>query len=139
MARVSSLILCESVQPAITQNANGGVDIRPNIMSPITSIQPIAIPGNYSFAIFFSICDIEHNTKSAQGNLQLKITAPNGNVIFSSATVSISADILSNGAFSYSIDFRNFVFEHEGNYVIDIFYNDEKLNGQEFNVTRKGM
>lgn len=139
MAKISSLILCESVQPAITQNANGGFDISPNIMSPFPSIQPIAVPSNYSFAIFFTICEINYKDKSAQNNLQLKIVAPNGNVIFSSAIISISSDMLSGDTFSYSIDFRNFVFMQEGEYTINVFYNDENLYTQKFDVKRKEM
>lgn len=139
MARVSSLILCESVQSSITQNANGGIDIRPNIMSPFSSIQPIAIPGNYSFAIFFTICDIDSNDKKSQSNLQLKIIAPDGNMVFLSAVFTISSEVLSDGLFSYSIDFRNFVFIQEGDYTINIIYNNQILHEQKFNVTRKEM
>ncbi len=139
MAKVSSFILCESVQSSVTQNANGGIDIRPNIMSPFSSVQPVAIPGNYSFAIFFTICDIDNDDKKSQSNLQVKITAPDGNMVFLSAVFTISSEVLSNGSFSYSIDFRNFVFTQEGNYIIDILYNDENIYKQEFNVTRKEM
>lgn len=139
MANVSSLILCESVQPAITQNVNGGFDIRPNIMSPFSSIQPVAVPGNYSFAIFFTICEIDRKDKTAQNNLQLKIAAPNGTVVFSSAIISISSEMLFDDTFSYSIDFRNFVFPQEGEYTISVFFNDENLYSQKFNVKRKEM
>ena len=108
-------------------------------MSPFSSVQPVAIPGNYSFAIFFTICDIDNDDKKSQSNLQVKITAPDGNMVFLSAVFTISSEVLSNGSFSYSIDFRNFVFTQEGNYIIDILYNDENIYKQEFNVTRKEM
>lgn len=134
MVKVSSLVLCECVQPSLNQDANGGVEIRPNIMSPFTNIQPVAVPGNFSFAIFFSLSNIDNIDSTIQNNLQIKIIAPNGDVVFTSAAISIPSDIIPDESFAYSIDFRNFVFTQEGNYNIDIFYNGENIYNYTFSV-----
>lgn len=134
MAKVSSLILCENVQPSITQNANGGVDIRPNITSPLTSIRPYAVPGNYSFAIFFSICDTKQDAENGQGNLKIRIYAPSEDVVFTSADIVVPPEVLLNEESSYSLDLRNFVFKQKGTYAIKIFFNEKEIAEHHFEV-----
>ena len=137
MADVISLVICENIQPIYTPNPNGGFDIHPNIVSPLTVIQPIAVPGNYSFSIFGTIRDNGIN-QDTLNKMCLKIIAPNGNMVFSTGSLNITSEAAVNNDFSFSIDLRNFVFLLEGEYSIDISYNEKAIYNLHFKVLRKG-
>lgn len=134
MARIISFVLCENIQPVIAPNGNGGFDIIPNIVSPLAVVQPVAVPGNYSFSVFGTLCDID---SSVQNTVKVHIIDPDGNETFSTGPMNVSPETIFNNCFNFSIDLRNFVFWHEGKYCVNVSCNEEIIFSQDFEVLKK--
>lgn len=134
MAKIISFVLCENVQPTIFRNSNGKNEIRPNIISPFNSIQPIAVPGNYSFCVFLIIDGVD---KTAQNTIQIKITAPNEETVFSTGTFEVQPESVIDSNITFSLDLRNFIFLQEGNYIISVSFNNTEIYTYRFEVKKE--
>lgn len=134
MAEIISLVLCENVQPGLFQDADGNSEIRPSIISPFNLIQPIAVPGNFSFCIYMILGNINKNVKNT---IQIKIIAPDKKTVFSTGMFDVEPKAIIDNNVTFSLDLRNFVFMQEGNYYINISFNDEEVCNQSFEVRKK--
>ena len=137
MATISNFILCEDIQNQVLQTENGATMLQPNIVSPLTVISPISVPGNYSFAMFGVMSGYN---KDVANEVNISIVDPNDNECFSTPGIQIPCIPNTNAdRFNFSINLRNFVFKTEGNYKIIIKLNHAACFEKEFEVIAKGL
>lgn len=99
-----------------------------NAMGVLTVFTPEFVPGTFSFSILFSVLDIDANT-----NGQIKVVFKNdkGNELINTGDITIPPVPTDVGVqlpskyvgYNLSMDFRNVVFECEGEYATDIYFN----------------
>lgn len=138
MAKINNFILCEDIQnQIILQSENGIPTLQPNIVSPLTVIAPVSVPGNYSFAMFGIMSGFD---KEATNEMVISILDPNGKECFATAGIQIPPVPGNNiDNFNFSINLRNFVFRTEGSYEIVIKLNREVCFKTCFDVKAKGV
>ena len=138
MANISNFILCEDIQNQIVLQTETGIPtLQPNIVSPLTVIAPVSVPGNYSFAMFGVMSGYD---KDIANEMIISIEDPNGNDCFTTAGIQIPC-VADNcmDRFNFSINLRNFVFKTEGSYKIIIKLNHIVCFETCFDVRAKGV
>ena len=138
MAKVSNFIICEDIQNQFVPNTeNESLTLQPNIVSPLSSVTPVSIPGNYSFAMFGVLSEYDKNTAN---EMVISIEDPNGKECFSTSSIKIPQAIEGGtDNFSFAINLRNFVFKYEGKYKIRIKFNFEDCFVFPFDVSARGV
>lgn len=124
MEKVSSFTYCDKVQMVNTPNGPAR-----QIINPIQELTPIAFPSNYSFAIAYTISDIEPNDNN---HLKVTFESPE-HVILEELKIekcTPPADIIEPGKlYSLQIDseIHNTVLEKPGDYLTRIIFNDKEI------------
>ena len=120
MAYVSSFVYCESIGVQADLNGNA----RSIINNPLPSLNPIAIPGNYSFSVSMVISDITVPIPSTVG---LNFIDPTG-IILNSVSLEIPKSIDANlNNVRMDMDYRNLVLPIEGKYVTEVVYDGKSI------------
>ena len=131
MSKLLNFVYCLSVE-----RENEKVSAS-NILSILT---PEFIPGSFSFAIVFSISDVnptEKNTiKVIFKNSEEDITlVDSGEIIIPAPETKDGTNLLDEKiGLDLSMDLRNVVFEKEGFYTTQIFFNGELIGEREIRV-----
>ena len=102
---------------------------RTQIVNPLQVIAPIAIPGNYSFAIACAVAGFDVRVKNSV-NLQLK--TEEGEVINDTGEIEfqLPEEVLNNNQpaiMQFNLDFRNLVLPKTGVYSTTVSFNGEKI------------
>ena len=97
-------------------------------MGVLTVFTPEFVPGTFSFSILFSILDIDTNSN---GQIKIVFKDGNGNELVNTGEITVPPIPADVGVqlppkyvgYNLSMDFRNVVFEAEGEYATDIYFN----------------
>jgi len=134
MAYISSFVFCDSVQPTPTPQG-----IQTQVMNPLSSFRPVALPGNFSFAILCILGGLD-TTKDIM--FKVEFIAPDGEIAGHVAEFPIAlsqqtplADGKKPEEIQVNLDVRNMVLSQEGTYAARV-YLDEGLLG-EYKITAK--
>lgn len=124
MAYISSFTYCDSIQMEMTPQGP-----RNQIVNPLQVLAPIAIPGNYSFAIACNVAgfDVEKENSVriqfvSSGNQILNDT---GDIKFQIPVDQIKADKPS--VMQFNLDMRNLILHEVGLYSTKVFVNGEQI------------
>lgn len=129
MAKIGYFVVCEAVF------GSGNEMI---IKNPYEAITPLSIPGNYSFAMAFSLLNLTKNRKYI---LNFKIVDPNGKEIsnhkidFDFMPPEEIEDSISSG--SMTVNFNNVEFYVQGPHKFIISVNDDSTKEIEIMVFPK--
>lgn len=135
-AFVTSFTYCDNIQTEFTPQGQ-----KTNIFNPLNALAPVAIPGNYSFAISCAIAGL----KEADVNmLQMKFVTGSGTVINDTGVISIplpskNADQNQPTVLQFNFDIRNLVLTEEGIYTTEVYANGEKIGEYKIPVIKGGQ
>ncbi|MGN0384449.1 MAG: DUF6941 family protein [Lachnospiraceae bacterium] len=129
MAYLANFLYCLSAE---RQQAPQGRGDSVNAMGVLTVLTPEFVPGLFSFSIIFSILDIDANSEN-----QIKIVFKDstGKELVNTENITMPP-VPTDGAiqlppkytgYNLSMDFRNVVFENEGECTTDIYFNNTLL------------
>ena len=125
MATLANFLYCLNAERH--QNPQGqGESI--NAMGVLTVFTPEFVPGAFSFSILFSVLDIDAN---ANGQIRIVFKDDKGNELINTGDITIPPVPTDVGVqlpskyvgYNLSMDFRNVVFESEGEYATDVYFN----------------
>lgn len=130
MPKMTSFIYCLDAQ-RIPASEGQGESI--NAIGVLSALSPAFVPGTFSFSIIFSILDVNI---LKDNSIQIIFKDNNNNILVDSGIIVIPPmpdDTVSLGlpkeykGLNMSMDFRNVVFEAEGLYTTQIYFNGKLL------------
>lgn len=129
MAKLANFIYCLNAERHQIPQGNGESI---NAMGVLTVLRPEFVPGAFSFSIIFSILDIDIKTN---GKIQIIFKDNSNKEVINTGEIIIppipreEEDPLPAEYVGYnlSMDFRNVVFETNGNYAMEVYYNNELI------------
>lgn len=131
MEYISSFTYCDTIQTEMTPQGP-----QQQIVKPLQALMPIAIPGNFSFAIACSIAGFD---ASKENCVKIMFSDPNNNILYDTGEVKFQIpveQIKANGIASmqFNIDIRNLVFREAGIYSTKVIFNDNELGEYKIQV-----
>lgn len=125
------IIFCDSFQQSI---ANG--KIVPSLRTPITSITPYAVPGNFSFCIY---CSVSGLSVGESKSVELRLVGPDKETIFTTSRIELNEMNLKTIDGMYmplelAIDLRNVLIKKKEPLVAQLFVNEEVIESEELIV-----
>lgn len=124
MVYISSFIYCDSIQTEMTSQGP-----RNQIVNPLQVLAPIAVPGNYSFAI---ACNIAGFDAAKENCVRVQFMSPSnqltndtGDIKFQLPTDQIKPDKPS--VMQLNLDMRNLVLNEVGLYSTRVFVNNKQI------------
>ena len=131
MEYISSFTYCDTIQTQMTPQGP-----QQQIIRPLQSLTPIAIPGNFSFAI---ACSITGFNASKENEVQIIFSDPNNNVLYDTGKVKFQLppeQIKENESASiqFNIDTRNLIFRAIGLYSTKVMLNNKELGEYKIQV-----
>lgn len=131
MEYISSFTYCDTIQTQMTPQGP-----QQQIIRPLQSLTPIAIPGNFSFAI---ACSITGFNASKENEVQIIFSDPNNNVLYDTGKVKFQLppeQIKENESASiqFNIDIRNLIFRAVGLYSTKVMLNNKELGEYKIQV-----
>ena len=131
MAYISSFTYCDSIQMEMTPQGT-----RNQIVNPLQVLAPIAIPGNYSFAIACNVAgfDIEkeNSVRIQFVSSSNQILNDTGDIKFQIPIDQIKVDKPS--VMQFNIDMRNLILHEVGLYSTKVFVNGEQIGEYKIQV-----
>lgn len=130
MAKLTSFVYCINAErvPALDGKGEGI-----NAMGVVSALMPEFVPGTFSFSVIFSILDVD----IAKENKIRIIFKDNKNAhMIDTGDLALPANsddsVLKlpseHRGLNLSMDFRNVVFEENGEYCTEIYFNDSLLS-----------
>lgn len=118
------IIFCDTVQ---VSTINGATSV--NIKKPLSIIDPVAVPSNYSFAVYGCVSEIKH--VSDEQTLTMNVILPE-NQQLNKIDIPLNRTPLRSEGDMYlpvemAIDFRNIVIPAEGDITAILLLNDEEI------------
>ena len=125
MARVSTFLYCDSFENIMTPSGP-----KLNVSNPLQIFTPAYIPGNFSFGILIGIIGfdtkITHSLRVIFKHKESeKSVFDTGNIEFPTNAESKLPTYLDGTMIN--MDFRNVVFENDGEYFTEVIFDDKKL------------
>lgn len=131
MAYISSFTYCDSIQMEMTPQGP-----RNQIVNPLQVLAPIAIPGNYSFAIACNVAgfDIEkeNSVRIQFVSSSNQILNDTGDIKFQIPIDQIKVDKPS--VMQFNLDMRNMILHEVGLYSTKVFVNGEQIGEYKIQV-----
>lgn len=131
MVYISSFTYCDSIQTEMTPQGP-----RNQIVNPLQVLAPIAVPGNYSFAIS---CNIAGFDAMQENCVRIQFISPNeqvlndtGDIKFQLPVEQLKQDKL--GVMQFNLDMRNLVLSEVGLYSTRVVVNDEQIGEYKIQV-----
>jgi hypothetical protein len=143
MPRISTFMYCEETK----QEAHPGLPNRLNISNPLNVFRPAFVPGMFSFSIVFGLLGIDIVEK--QHLLRIKFLNSNDleKPIIDTGDIQMIAEKNPNDTnaslpeehrgMMANLDFRNAVLKSEGEYITEIYMDNELLGS--FPIYVKGV
>lgn len=99
------------------------------IVKPLQALTPIAIPGNFSFAI---VCSIAGFDTSKENSVKIMFLDPDNNILYDTGDVNFqlpAEQVKASGiaGMQFNIDVRNLVFREAGLYSTKVIFNNIEL------------
>lgn len=131
MVYISSFTYCDKIQTEMTQQGP-----QRQIVTPLQVLMPIALPGNFSFSIAFSIAGFD---ATQENKVNITFSDQNNNILYDTGDVNFKLppeQIKANGVASmqFDIDVRNLVFREAGLYSTKVIFNDSELGEYKIQV-----
>lgn len=129
MAKLSNFLYCLNVESKPGVHSS---EASINAIGVLPTLNPEFVPGAFSFSIVFSIWDFDE-TLCNQIKIVFKDQMNNelvntGNIVLPQKSAEKSVKLFPQYVcYNLSMDFRNVVFEKEGEYITDIYFNDNLL------------
>lgn len=129
MVYISSFTYCDSIQTEMTPQGP-----RNQIVNPLQVLAPIAIPGNYSFAIN---CNIAGFDTMKENCVRIQFISPKGQILNDTGDIKFqlpAEQIKLNklGVMQFNLDMRNLVLDEVGLYSTKVLVNGEQIG--EYNI-----
>lgn len=124
MAYISSFVYCDGIQTDFTPN--GPVS---RIVNPLQVLAPIAVPGNFSFAISCSIAGFDAHKENT---VQVQFVSSDGKVLQDTGMVKFQVpsgqiETGRSGGMQFNLDMRNMILDKVGLYSTKILLDGEKI------------
>lgn len=130
MAKLTNFIYCLNAERTSVNDGNGE---SVNAIGVLSALTPEFVPGTFSFSIIFSVLDID-----ISGNNTIRIVFSKkgeDKALVNSGIINIppmpdtkEIDLPSEyKGLNMSMDFRNVIFETEGIYSTEVFFNNQLL------------
>ena len=136
MAYISSFTYCDNIQTEMTPQGP-----RNQIVNPIQILAPVAVPGNYSFAIACNIAgfdiEVENTIRIQFGLSSEEVIYDTGEIKFQVPKEQIKAD--KPGVMQFNLDMRNLIFKKTGTYITKVFVNTEQIGEYGIEVIEGGI
>ena len=131
MEYISSFTYCDTIQTEMTPQGP-----QQQIVKPLQALTPIAIPGNFSFAIACSIAGFD---TSKENSVKIMFLDPSNNVLYDTGDVNFqlpTEQIKPSGIASmqFNIDIRNLVFREAGLHSTKVIFNNIELGEYKIQV-----
>lgn len=131
MAYISSFTYCDSIQMEMTPQGP-----RNQIVNPLQVLAPIAIPGNYSFAIACNVAGFdvekENSVRIQFVSSSNQILNDTGDIKFQIPIDQIKVDKPS--VMQFNLDMRNLILYEVGLYSTKVFVNGEQIGEYKIQV-----
>lgn len=131
MVYISSFIYCDSIQMETTPQGP-----RNQIVNPLQVLAPIAIPGNYSFAI---ACNIAGFDVEKENSVRIQFVSSGEQLLNDTGDIKFQLPIDQMkpgkpGVMQFNLDMRNLVFNEVGIYSTRVFANGEQIGEYKIEV-----
>ncbi|MFI3213552.1 MAG: hypothetical protein R3Y24_09420 [Eubacteriales bacterium] len=131
MVRLTSFIYCLNAERIVLKDGKqDGI----NAMRVLSTLMPEFIPSAFSFSIVFSILGAD---LTKENKIQVIFKKEDGAILLDTEEIVLPPNIVEKDTtkipeeyvgFDLSMDFRNVIFESEGVYCTDIYFNGELLD-----------
>ena len=124
MAYISSFTYCDSIQMEMTPQGP-----RNQIVNPVQVLAPIAIPGNYSFAI---ACNVAGFDVEKENSVRIQFVSSSNQILNDTGDIKFQIPIDQikldkPSVMQFNLDLRNLILCEVGLYSTKIFVNDEQI------------
>ncbi|WP_308539564.1 hypothetical protein [uncultured Ruminococcus sp.] len=131
MSANAKIIFCDSFQQSID---NG--KIIPSLRTPITSISPYAVPGNFSFCIY---CSVSGLSIAESKSVELQLVGYDNEIIFTTSKIKLSEMNLKAIDDMYrplelAVDLRNVLIMKREPLVAKLFVNEKIIASEKLTV-----
>ena len=131
MEYISSFTYCDTIQTEMTPQGP-----RHQIMNPLQVLNPVAIPGNFSFSIACSIAGFDDSKENC---VSIIFVSPTGVEVYNTGEVRFQVpqeQVKANGLASmqFNLDIRNLVLKVRGLYSTKVLFNDDELGEYKIQV-----
>lgn len=131
MINISSFVYCEYVQTEFTPRGP-----RPKVINPLATLEPVAVPSNYSFS---TVCCITGFSPDVEYNIQMVFMDPDGNVLKDTTDLKFKIPEKEKvGNIQLNLDARNIILRKEGEYKTKVLMNGECIGEYSIPVIVKG-
>lgn len=134
MPYISSFIYCDIIRTEMTENGP-----QPQIIKPLQALALYGIPGNFTFAISFTIAGIDVNKENL---LRIQLLSPDEKAVFDTGDFNFRINQIDenekpNTSMQFNFDLRNLVFQMEGIYSTNIFVDNEIIGTYKIEVIQR--
>ena len=134
MASILNFTYCLAIEKK-SQGTENSESI--NAISILTQLSPETIPGMFSFAIAFSLLDLDLIKKNSKDDPTTPIV-DSGEVNLDAINAIPNSDIPSKySGLNICMDLRNVIFESAGEYITQIYLNGELIESKAIYVKGK--
>lgn len=131
MAYISSFTYCDSIQMEMTPQGP-----RNQIVNPLQVLAPIAIPGNYSFAI---ACNVAGFDVEKENSVRIQFVSSSNQILNDTGDIKFQIPIDQikldkPSVMQFNLDMRNLILHEVGLYSTKIFVNGEQIGEYKIQV-----
>ncbi len=131
MAYISSFIYCDSIQMEMTPQGS-----RNQIINPLQVLAPIAIPGNYSFAI---ACNVAGFDVEKENSVRIQFVSSSNQILNDTGDIKFQIPIDQikldkPSVMQFNLDMRNLILHEAGLYSTKVFVNGEQIGEYKIQV-----
>lgn len=131
MIYISSFLYCDSIQTEMTPQGP-----RNQIVNPLQVLAPIAIPGNYSFAI---ACNVAGFDVAKENSVRIQFLSEKGKILNDTGDIKIQLPLEAQksdkpSVMQFNLDLRNIVLSEKGLYSTKVFANNELIGEYKIQV-----
>ena len=131
MAYISSFTYCDSIQMEMTSQGP-----RNQIVNPLQVLAPIAIPGNYSFAI---ACNVAGFDVEKENSVRIQFVSSSNQIINDTGDIKFQIPIDQikldkPSVMQFNLDMRNLILHEVGLYSTKVFVNGEQIGEYKIQV-----
>lgn len=130
MAKLTSFVYCINAErvPALDGKGEGI-----NAMGVVSALMPEFVPGTFSFSVIFSILDVDIAKENKiriifKDNKYAHMIDTGDLALPANSDDSVLKLPSEHRGLNLSMDFRNVVFEENGEYCTEIYFNDSLLS-----------
>lgn len=131
MAYISSFTYCDSIQMEMTPQGP-----RNQIVNPLQVLAPIAIPGNYSFAI---VCNVAGFDVEKENSVRIQFVSSSNQILNDTGDIKFQIPIDQikvdkPSVMQFNLDMRNLILHEVGLYSTKVFVNGKQIGEYKIQV-----